>query len=304
MVFQLARSFVLCRPAKIAPGALSRLYSTEVPQFETLAVSVPKKNVFHVEMNRPKQLNTFSMTMWKELNYCFSSLSDNSECRVIVISGRGKHFTGGIDFKSFLEEGTKLDDIEDVGRRARAFEKFITQCQDGISALENCVKPILSVVHSACVGAGVDLITAADMRYCTEDSWFQVKEVDIGLAADVGTLQRLPKVVGNTSTVRELIYTARKVMSKEALELGLVSRIYPNQEIAIKEVLEIADSIAKKSPIAVQNSKINLVYSQSRPNKDGLYHINLINQASLQSEDPKRGAMAAVTKSVPEYENL
>ncbi|CAK1549118.1 unnamed protein product [Leptosia nina] len=304
MVFQIARSLLLYRPITKSSGALSRLYSTEVPQFETLAISQPKKNVFHVEMNRPKELNTFTMNMWQELNDCFTSLSNNSECRVIVLSGQGKHFTGGINLQSILEEGTKVEDIEDIGRRARHFEKTITRCQDGITALEDCVKPVLAVVHNACVGAGVDLITAADMRYCTQEAWFQVKEVDIGIAADVGTLQRLPKVLGNTSTVRELVYTGRKVQAKEALELGLVSRIYADKETAVKEVLDIAETIAKKSPIAVQNSKINMVYSQSRPTKDGLYHINLINQAALQSDDVKRGALASATKSEPEYENL
>ncbi|XP_045781241.1 delta(3,5)-Delta(2,4)-dienoyl-CoA isomerase, mitochondrial [Maniola jurtina] len=302
------KSVALVRSSKLTPvrGILTRLYSSnvDVPKFETLGVSVPIKNVFHVELNRPKQLNTFNKAMWKELEACFSSLNVNPECRVIVLSGQGKHFTAGIDFNSLLEETSKAEDFDDIARKARILNTLISYCQDGITSLEDCTKPVLAVVHNACIGAGVDLITAADMRYCTEEAWFQVKEVDLGLAADVGTLQRLPKVIGNTSTVREWCFTGRKVQSKEASEVGLVSKVYPDKDSALKEVLEIAQSIALKSPVAVQMTKQSLVYSQSRPTKDGLEHIKLINQAMLQSEDLKKAAMATATKTETEFDNL
>ncbi|CAH0718401.1 unnamed protein product, partial [Brenthis ino] len=302
----LTKSLCLVRSTKLSPVVCSKLNSSNVaiPQFETLAISVPKKNVFHVELNRPKQLNTFNKIMWKELNDCFASLNNNSECRVIVLTGSGKHFTAGIDFNSLLEEGQKAEEYDDVARKARVLQNLISHCQDGITALEDCLKPILAVVHNACIGAGVDLITAADMRYCTQEAWFQVKEVDLGLAADVGTLQRLPKVIGNTSIVRELCFTARKMEAQEALELGLVSKVFKDRESAVKEVLEIAQTIASKSPVAVQMTKKSLVYSQSRPNKDGLEHIKLINQLMLQSEDLRKAAMAQATKTQTEFDDL
>lgn len=131
---------------------------------------------------------------FRELGTCFDWLNDNPDCRVIVLSGSGKHFTAGIDLLDMLSLGQQLADVEEVARRGNLLGKMIKQYQDSISSLENCVKPVIACVHSACVGAGVDLITAADIRYCTKDAWFQVKEVDIGMAADVGTLQRLPKV--------------------------------------------------------------------------------------------------------------
>ncbi|XP_034837593.1 delta(3,5)-Delta(2,4)-dienoyl-CoA isomerase, mitochondrial [Maniola hyperantus] len=302
------KSVALVRSSKLTPvrSLLTRLYSStaDVPKFETLGVTVPIKNVFHVELNRPKQLNTFNKAMWKELGACFSSLNDNPECRVIVLSGQGKHFTAGIDFNSLLEETSKAEDFDDIARKARILNTLIGYCQDGITSLEHCVKPVLAVVHNACVGAGVDLITAADMRYCTEEAWFQVKEVDLGLAADVGTLQRLPKVIGNSSTVREWCYTGRKVLAKEASELGLVTKVFTDKDNALKEVLAIAQSIALKSPVAVQVTKQSLVYSQSRPTRDGLEHIKLINQAMLQSEDLKKAAMATATKTETQFDNL
>ncbi|XP_030036336.2 delta(3,5)-Delta(2,4)-dienoyl-CoA isomerase, mitochondrial isoform X2 [Manduca sexta] len=286
-------------------GFLRRTYSSEVPQYETLAVSVPKKHVFHVELNRPKKLNTLNRAMWRELNECFSTLSNNSECRVIVLSGQGKHFTGGIELQSLVELASEADDLPDVARRARFHYGFIKFAQDGITSLEKCVKPVLSVVHNACIGAGVDLITAADIRYCTEDAWFQVKEVEVGLAADVGTLQRLPKVVGNTSIARELCFTGRKFDAKEAKEIGLVSKVFPDQKTALSHALEVAEGIAAKSPVAVQTTKLSLVYSQSRPSDDGLEHIRLLNSVMNQGEDLPKAAIAQATKSPPpEFDNL
>ncbi|XP_045540727.1 delta(3,5)-Delta(2,4)-dienoyl-CoA isomerase, mitochondrial [Papilio machaon] len=300
----LAKSFNYLRNSNRVLGLFPRLYSSNTPQYETLAVSVPKKYVYHVELNRPNKFNTFTPTMWKELITCFSALSDNPECRVVILSGQGKHFTGGIDLNGFVENASKAHELSDVARKARYLYKMIEHYQDGITALENCVKPVLAVVHSACVGAGVDLITAADVRYCTEEAWFQVKEVDVGLAADVGTLQRLPKVIGNTSIARELCYTARKLPAKEALDIGLVSKVFPDRDSAIQQVLEVAQTIASKSPVAVQVTKQSLVYSQSRPTSEGLEHIRLINQTMLQSDDLTKAAISQATKTEAEFDDL
>ncbi|XP_013184703.1 delta(3,5)-Delta(2,4)-dienoyl-CoA isomerase, mitochondrial [Amyelois transitella] len=300
------KTILFNQPKKIATTFL-RAYSaqTDVTQYETLAVSVPKKHVYHVELNRPDKLNTFNIPMWKDFKLCFDDLHNNPDCRVVVLSGRGKHFTGGIDLNSLIKTFSEANEQEDAGRKARAFHKIIKECQDGITALENCVKPVLNLVHQACIGAGVNLITAADVRYCTADAWFQVKEVQIGLAGDVGVLQRLPKVIGSASTARELSFTARKVQSDEALRIGLVTRVYPDKETALKEVLEIADGIAKLSPIAVQATKQNLVFSQDKTVQEGLDHICLLNSIMHQSEDIMKGAIAQATKSgPPDYENL
>ncbi|XP_073965967.1 delta(3,5)-Delta(2,4)-dienoyl-CoA isomerase, mitochondrial [Choristoneura fumiferana] len=282
-----------------------RSFSTasEIPKYDTLAVSEPKKHVFHVELNRPKKLNAFNHAMWLEMKHCFESLSENRACRVVVLSAQGKHFTAGIDLNSFMEKASDASEFEEIARKVRFMNKLIRTYQDGITALEKCVKPVITVSHSACVGAGVDLVTAADMRYCTEDCWFQVKEVDIGLAADVGTLQRLPKVIGNSSVARELCYTARKLEAKEALALGLVGKVYKDRDTALTAVLELAETIALKSPVAVQTTKQNLVYSQSRTNDEGLEHIRNLNQAMLLSEDLSKSAVAAISKEQAEFEN-
>lgn len=175
-------------------------------------------------------------------------------------------------------------------------------------------------MHSACVGAGVDLITSADMRYCTKDAWFQVKEVDIGMAADVGTLQRLPKVIGNQSLVRELCFTARKMNSEEAERSGLIGKVFENKEEMMSAVIGLAESISSKSPVAVQLTKKNIVFSQMKSNQEGLDHIVIIfflimawilfncfffifqreaNKLNLQSEDFINACIAQATKGDP-----
>lgn len=198
-----------------------------------------------------------------------------------------------------LQFGQQLAEVEEVARKGKLLEKMIKKYQDSISSLEVCTKPVIACVHSACVGAGVDLITAADIRYCSKDAWFQVKEVDIGMAADVGTLQRLPKVIGSQSLVRELCYTARKVQSDEGLACGLVSKVFETKEEMVQGAIELADAIAQKSPIAVQATKHNLNFSQTRPNQEGLDHIREMNKLYLQSEDFINACVAQQSKGEP-----
>ncbi|KAI9590533.1 delta(3,5)-Delta(2,4)-dienoyl-CoA isomerase, mitochondrial [Glossina fuscipes] len=273
--------------------------------YETLAVSSPKPFVFQVELNRPQRYNAINKQMWMEIKSCFESLSTNSDCRVIILKAAGKHFTAGIDLTDMMQLGQELSEIDDVARKGIYLDRLIKLYQDSLSSLENCTKPVISAVHSACVGAGIDMITASDIRYCSEDAFFSVKEVDVGMAADVGTLQRLPKAIGSQSLVRELCYTGRNFSSSEAYNCGLISKVFPNRNDLLIGALELADSIAQKSPVAVQATKQNLVYSLSRTNQEGLDHIREMNKLYLQSEDLAIGAAAQLTKGeMPAFSKL
>lgn len=241
-------------------------------KFETLALSSPKPFVVHVELNRPK-LNALNKVMWFELGKCFEELSSDVDCRSIVLSGNGKLFSAGIDLMDMMNLGQELAAVDDVARKGLILERLIKLYQDSISSLEICTKPVIAAVHSACVGAGVDMITATDIRYCTKDAWFQVKEVDIGMAADVGTLQRLPRIIGSQSLVRDLCFTGRTFESGEAKECGMVSKVFETKEDMIKAAIELADLIAQKSPIAVQATKKSIVYSMEHTNQEGLDQI-------------------------------
>jgi Delta3,5-Delta2,4-dienoyl-CoA isomerase len=236
---------------------------------------------------------------------CGLRSESDGDCRSIVLSGSGKHFTAGIDLMDMLELGQKIQDASDVARKGKLFEESIELYQNSITSLEKCPKPVIACTHSAVVGAGVDLITAADIRYCTKDSWFCVKEVDIGMAADVGTLQRLPKVIGNMSLVRELCYTARKLPAKEAEHCGLVSRVFDDKNAMLEEALKIAELIAAKSPVAVQTTKRNIVYSIDHTNQEGLDQIKEFNKLNLQSEDFFNAIVAGQSKGeMPVFSKL
>jgi len=273
--------------------------------YETLNVTTPVEFVVQVELNRPDRFNAFNKAMWIELGTCFNELAESPNCRSIVLSGSGKHFTSGLDLIDMMEMGTKISESGDVARKGKIFEEHIVLYQNSISSLEKCDKPVIACTHSAVVGAGVDLIAAADIRYCTRDSWFCVKEVDIGMAADVGTLQRLPKVIGSQSLVRELCFTARKLSSDEAEKCGLVSRVFEDKNSMIEEAIKLAAAIASKSPVAVQGTKRSLVYSLDHTNQEGLDHIKEINKLNLQSEDFFNAVIAGQSKGeVPVFAKL
>ncbi|XP_029675789.1 delta(3,5)-Delta(2,4)-dienoyl-CoA isomerase, mitochondrial isoform X1 [Formica exsecta] len=279
----------------------SRLrYSTEMsPVYKTLAVSTLKPFVYMVKLNRPEKLNAINPTMWREFKECFEGLAFNPDCRVIILSAAGKSFCSGIDLQGMFEMGQTLAQHNDIARKCRALESKIKDYQDSFTAIEKCPKPVIAAVHGACIGAGVDMISATDIRYASSDAYFQIKEVDIGLAADIGTLQRFPKIVGSDSLVRELVYTARKYPAAEALESGFISCILDNEESLLNKAIEVAENIAKKSPVAVQGSKISMVYSRDHSVQEGLDHIAMHNKAMLQSEDFLDAAMAQATKGDP-----
>jgi len=271
----------------------------ELKNYNTLAVTEPSPAVFHVQLNRPDKLNAINDNMWKEIGQCFSELSDNSDCRVIVLSGAGKIFCAGIDLMDAMKLFQNFAELPDVARKCKALEKKIQEYQDSFTSIEKCSKPVIAAVHGACIGGGVDMICSADIRYCSADSWFQVKEVDLGMAADVGTLQRLPKIIGSQSLVRELAYTARKMHAPEALKIGFVSEVFDDQKSLLEKSLDIAKQIASKSPVAVQGTKLSLNYSRDHTVEEGLNHINMRNQVMLQSEDFVNAASALAMKGEP-----
>ncbi|KAK7070157.1 putative enoyl CoA hydratase [Halocaridina rubra] len=265
--------------------------------FETIKVTSPLENVYLVELNRPDKLNSMNTTMWREVGVCFNKLAEDGDCRAVVLSGSGRLFTAGLDLSDFGDiVGVVMGD-DDIARKARKLKAVIEEFQDSFSAIEKCPKPVIAAVHNACVGGGVDLICSTDIRYCSSDAWFQVKEVDIGLAADVGTLQRLPKIISNESLVRELAFSARKMFSSEAEKCGLVSRVFDNKESLLTGALEMASTIASKSPVAVQNTKTSLVYARDHTVQEGLDYMKILNMSMLQSEDLRIAAMTQMSKS-------
>ncbi|XP_059806818.1 delta(3,5)-Delta(2,4)-dienoyl-CoA isomerase, mitochondrial [Hypanus sabinus] len=267
-------------------------------KFESLRVTGVRDSVLHVELNRPEKRNAMNGTLWREMVECFTQVSQDRDCRVVVISGAGPIFTAGIDLMDMAGDILQSEET-DTARKAWHLRNKILQFQESFSAIEKCPKPVIAAVHSACIGGGVDLITSCDVRLCSQDAWFQVKEVDIGMAADVGTLQRLPKVIGNASLVSELVYTARKMMADEAMRCGLVSRVFQDKENMLDGAFDLASEIASKSPLAVQGTKLNMIYSRDHSVKEGLDYIATWNMSMLQTEDLVKSAQAAMEKKSP-----
>ncbi|XP_043466089.1 delta(3,5)-Delta(2,4)-dienoyl-CoA isomerase, mitochondrial isoform X2 [Leptopilina heterotoma] len=268
-------------------------------QYETLLVTEAKPFVYNVQLNRPKSLNSMNNKMWLEITECFNQLAEDANCRVIILSGAGKSFCAGLDFKDAMSFGQALAEHEDIARKCKVMKKKIKTYQDTCTSIEKCPKPVIGAAHGACVGAAVDMLSAADIRYCSSNAWFQIKEVDIGMAADVGTLQRLPKIIGCNSLLRELAFTGRRLPANDALQCGFVNRVFDNEEKLMTEALSLAEEIASKSPVAVQTTKISLNYSRDHTVDEGLAHIRDINQAMLQSEDFINAVIAQATKGDP-----
>nr|KAF6285574.1 enoyl-CoA hydratase 1 [Myotis myotis] len=226
---------------------------------------------------------------------CFNKIAQDADCRAVVISGAGKMFTAGIDLVDMASDLLQPQG-DDVARISWYLRSLIARYQETFSVIEKCPKPVIAAIHGGCIGGGVDLITACDIRYCAQDAFFQVKEVDVGLAADVGTLQRLPRVIGNQSLVNELAFTARKMMADEALSSGLVSRIFPDKEVMLDAAFNLAAEISSKSPVAVQGTKINLLYSRDHSVAEGLNYMASWNMSMLQTQDIVKSVQAAMEK--------
>ncbi|WP_426417473.1 crotonase/enoyl-CoA hydratase family protein [Aestuariirhabdus sp. LZHN29] len=256
--------------------------------------------VAHIKLNRSDKANAIDQLMWSELQQAFEWVASEASVRAVVISGNGAHFCSGIDLGMLMEIGSKLG--KEVARNALKLKQVIRHSQQLMSTIDECPKPVLAAIHGCCYGGGIDLIAACDMRYCVADARFSIKEVDMGLAADWGTLQRLPGIVGD-GIMRELAYTGRVVEGEEAQRIGLVNECFSDPEQMLDKVLGVAQQIAEKSPVAVQGTKEMLRYSRDHSIEDGLNYVATWNAAMLQATDLKVAVMAGMSKSRPVFED-
>jgi enoyl-CoA hydratase len=255
-------------------------------------------NVAHVQINRPEKINAMNAAFWTEIIDIFQWVEDTDAVRAVVLSGAGKHFSSGIDLMMLASVANAFG--KDVGRNARLLRRKILELQASFNAVDNCRKPVLAAIHGYCIGGAIDLITACDMRYAAEDAQFSIKEIDIGMAADVGTLQRLPRIIGD-GMLRELAYTGRQFGAEEARSIGLVNRVYADQESLLAGVMDIARQIAAKSPIAVTGTKAMISYMRDHTVNDGLEYVATWNSAMLQSNDLRVAIAAHMSKQKPEF---
>ncbi|RWA12669.1 hypothetical protein EKO27_g2437 [Xylaria grammica] len=274
--------------------------------FKHFLVSSPAEYVAHVETNRPEKLNAFFEDMWLELAQIFGELSHDPNVRAVIFSAVGERaFTSGLDVQAANQGGMlSQDGASDGSRFATRVRRHIYEFQDSVSAIEKCEKPVIVVMHGISIGLAIDLSCCADIRICSKDAKFSVKEVDIGLAADIGTLSRLPKIVGNHSWVKEVCLSARFFNADEAFAVGFVSRVLENKAKAIEAATEMATLIASKSPVAVQGTKDILNHSRDNSVADSLRYTAVWNSAMLQSNDVVAAMLSGIKKTKPRFEKL
>jgi enoyl-CoA hydratase len=279
------------------------LYKTNINNktiMQTLKLTI-ENHIAHVTINRPEKANALNQTAWDEITEVFESLDENPDVRVVVLEGgESKHFCAGIDL-SLLMSVSQTNIACDARRRERV-RKDVFRLQAPINAIENCSKPVLAAIHGGCIGGGIDLISACDMRYCTDDAYFTIKEIDMGMVADLGTLQRLPKLIGD-GLVREMAYTGRNVEGKEAEKIGIVNRSFENKEKMMTEVMKIAATIALKSPLSIRGTKHILLHTRDHSVADGLNYMATWNAAMLLSNDLQEAFTAKMQKREANFEN-
>lgn len=260
------------------------------------------EHIAHVQLSRPEALNSMNADFWVELPQCMRDIEASGEARVIVISSTGKHFSAGMDLGVFSNPKS-VPMGGDPGRMAENLRRVVLQLQATLSSLEEVRLPVLAAIHGGCIGGALDMVCAADCRYATADAYFTIKETELGMTADVGTLQRLPKLIPQ-GVVRELAFTGRNFSAQEALALGLVNQVFESQEAMLEGVMAIAAQIAKHSPLAVTGCKEMLNYSRDHSVADSLKYMATWQSGMFRPHDMMKTFQAKATKSQAQFDNL
>lgn len=258
--------------------------------------------IAHLIFNRPTALNSMNRAFWQELPAALREVDQAEDIRVLVISSTGKHFSAGMDLEVFSQPDSRMFGGE-ASRRAEFMRRLVLELQACFSALENLRMPVLAAIQGGCIGGALDLVCACDSRYCTTDAFFTIKETELGITADLGTLQRLPKWI-SPGLVRELAYTSRHLLADEAKDCGLVNQVFPDQATMLSVVMEIAQQIAVHSPLAVAGSKAMLNYARDHSVADSLNYMATWQAGMFQAADLMESMHAKQAKRSTAYAPL
>jgi enoyl-CoA hydratase len=262
-----------------------------------------RDRIAHLRMNRPEKRNSMTPAFWRELPEIVGGLHERGDARVIVISAAGPHFTAGMDLSVFAANGLDGGARGEVGRMRANLRLMVLRLQESFSCLEKARIPVIAAIQGGCIGGGVDMVSACDLRYCTEDAFFCIQEINLGMTADVGTLQRLPRLIPD-GVVRELAYTGRRLLAARAKDVGLVNEVYPSQEAMLDGVMQVAREIAEHSPLAVWGSKEMLNYSRDHGVADSLNYVATWQTGMFQAADLTEALQAREEKRSPRFEDL
>lgn len=258
--------------------------------------------IAHIRLNRPDALNAMNREFWNELPEIVKAIDTDALARVIVISSTGKHFSAGMDLSVFGGTGVS-GDAHDPYIRAEQFRSNVKQIQSSFNALEEARMPVLLAAQGGVIGGAVDMVSAADIRWCTADAFFCIQEINIAMTADVGTFPRLQRLIPE-GWVREMAYTGRRLPAAKAKEIGLVNEVYETHEQMMEAVMATAREIASKDPLAVTGSKVLINYGRDHSTADTLDYIGVWNAGMLPPKRMEEAFMAKAEKREPVFSDL
>jgi enoyl-CoA hydratase len=246
-----------------------------MPTPTCFSLSLTDDHVAHLVLNRPEVMNTMHPTFWRELDELLTQIHNEGTARALVISSTGKHFSAGMALETF--SGAIAMDDQSAEGRAAIFD-LLTDMQATFTKLENLRIPVICAIQGGCIGGAVDMVTAACIRYATADAFFCIQEINIGMVADVGTLQRLPKLIP-FAVVKEMAYTGRRLPAQRALAYGLVNEVFDNADAMLAAALQCAQEIASKPPIAIWGTKQAVTYARDHSVEDSLRQMGWLQSA-------------------------
>jgi enoyl-CoA hydratase len=278
--------------------------------FESPVLSIERdQDVATLWLDRPEARNAMGVDLWRDLPRAIGVLSDENSVRVVVIAAKGPHFSVGLDLKAM---GSLLAGSGDGGgsggdaprasmaARARSSRLEVKRLQDSVTAVAKCPKPVIAAVHGYCIGGGVDLIAACDIRLASADAIFSVREAKVAIVADLGSLQRLPAII-SAGHLAELAFTGKDITAERAKEIGLVNDVAGDAEGVLKAARTLAGEIAANSPIAVQGTKAVLAANEGRTVAEGLDYVATWNSGMLASDDLVEAMTAFMEKRTPKF---
>ena len=253
-------------------------------------------------LDSPERRNAMGPDFWNDLPVLVDELSEDDDVRALVLAAKGPHFTVGLDLKTMggVASGGGGGGKSSQAARGMRFLKEVSRLQRSITAVADCPKPVIAAIHGYCIGGGVDLISACDVRLASADARFSIRETKIAIVADVGTLQRLPSIIGK-GHVAELAYTGKDIDAERARQIGLVNDVFPDADGVVKGAREMAAEIAANSPIAVQGTKHVLKACENRSVEEGLDYVGVWNAGLMQSNDLIEAMTAFMEKRPPVF---
>lgn len=266
---------------------------------ECISFSITDK-IAHLVLNRPAALNTMQPTLWRELTAVLTDLQREASARALVISSTGKHFTAGMALDVF-GSGISLDDASAGGRANIAPQ--LSGMQQAFNLIEQLRMPVIAAIQGGCIGGGVDMVAACDIRLATADAFFCIQEINIGMTADLGTLQRLPKLIPE-GIVHEMAYTGRRLPAQRALAVGLVNEVFDSQETMVAAALQMAREITEKPPVAIWGTKQAIHYARDHSTHDALQQMGWLQSGIWQTRNLSEAFAAKQQGRTPRFDDL